>query len=75
MRRLRIALHALDRTGPPMLAAALRRLLRQADLRQSLGRAARAEMRAKYRWEAIARRYEDVYRAAQGTRAHKRGLD
>jgi glycosyltransferase involved in cell wall biosynthesis len=46
---------------PPALAAALRRLAADADLRARLGSGARA-LAAQFGWEAIAQRHEHVYR-------------
>jgi glycosyltransferase involved in cell wall biosynthesis len=46
------------------LAAALRRLLREPDTRERLGRAARADAVSKLSWEATACRFEECYAQA-----------
>jgi glycosyltransferase involved in cell wall biosynthesis len=46
------------------LAGAIVRLLGDEELANSLGRAARAYACAEHDWEAVARAYEQVYRAA-----------
>ena len=53
---------------PPALAAALRRLLVNHDLREKMGRAARARVEAEFTWATVARRTEELYAEARGER-------
>jgi glycosyltransferase involved in cell wall biosynthesis len=48
---------------PPVLAAAIGRLLDDADLRRSIGRAARARVEAQFSREAMAERFANIMRA------------
>ena len=49
---------------PPALAAALRELLANADLRQAYGRAGRARVERSYSWDAVAQRTATAYQQA-----------
>ena len=49
--------------GPPSLAEALNRVVRDPDLRASLAAAARERV-ADYTWDRIADRYEELYGSA-----------
>jgi glycosyltransferase involved in cell wall biosynthesis len=52
----------VEREDPAALAAALRRLLDDADLRERLGRAGRAWVQAEYEWTGCVQRMLGVYR-------------
>jgi glycosyltransferase involved in cell wall biosynthesis len=53
----------VEHSDPAALAEAIKRILRDANLREELGRKAGREVREKYSSERMALEYEELYRA------------
>jgi glycosyltransferase involved in cell wall biosynthesis len=60
--------HLVAERDPEALAAALARLLASPAARAAMGRAARADMEARFGWARVAERFEAAYDAAAARR-------